>query len=69
MTIEQAVLENLRELPADKQQEVLDFIQLIKHKLPAKKRRTLPDSIAGKGKTLGDIVSPIVNEEEWDCLK
>ncbi|UUO15031.1 MULTISPECIES: DUF2281 domain-containing protein [Aphanizomenonaceae] len=33
MTIEQAVLENLRELPTDKQQEVLDFIQFLKHKL------------------------------------
>ncbi len=32
MTIEQAVLENFRELPADKQQEVLDFIQFLKHK-------------------------------------
>lgn len=37
MTIEQAVLENFRELPADKQQEVLDFIQFLKHKLPTKK--------------------------------
>lgn len=25
--------------------------------------------IAGKGKTLGDIVSPIVDEEDWECLK
>ena len=37
MTIEQAVLENLRELPTDKQQEVLDFIQFLKHKLPPNK--------------------------------
>jgi predicted nucleotidyltransferase len=29
MTIEQAVLEDLRELPTDKQQEVLDFIQFL----------------------------------------
>jgi hypothetical protein len=69
MTIEQAVLENFRELPADKQQEVLDFIQFLKHQLPAQKRRTPPSSIAGKGKTLGDIVSPIINQEEWECLK
>jgi hypothetical protein len=33
------------------------------------KRRFPPDSIAGKGKTLGDIVSPIVDEEDWACLK
>ena len=57
MTIEQAVLENFRELPAEKQQEVLDFIQFLKHKLPAKKRRIPPACIAGKGKTLGDIIN------------
>lgn len=33
------------------------------------KRRYPPASIAGKGKTLGDIVSPIVDEEDWECLK
>jgi hypothetical protein len=32
-------------------------------------RRSPPVSIAGKGKTLGDIVSPIVDEEDWECLK
>jgi hypothetical protein len=32
-------------------------------------RRFPPASIAGKGKTLGDIVSPIVDEEDWECLK
>ncbi|MBD2384754.1 DUF2281 domain-containing protein [Cylindrospermum sp. FACHB-282] len=42
MTIEQTVLENLRELPPDKQQEVLDFIQFLKQKsLPKKPRRSL----------------------------
>ncbi len=33
------------------------------------RRRFPPTSIAGKGKTLGDIVSPIVDEEDWECLK
>lgn len=33
------------------------------------KRRTPPASIAGKGRTLGEIVSPIVPEEDWECLK
>ncbi|MCC5636879.1 hypothetical protein LC593_13625 [Nostoc sp. CHAB 5844] len=45
------------------------IVTFIKETLPLKKRRTPPESIAGKGKTLGDIVSPIVNEEDWECLK
>lgn len=32
------------------------------------KRRFPPDSIAGKGRTIGDIVNPIVPEEDWECL-
>jgi hypothetical protein len=34
-----------------------------------KTKRRPPTSIAGKGKTLGDIVSPISNLEDWECLK
>jgi hypothetical protein len=25
--------------------------------------------IAGQGKTIGDLVSPIVDQEDWECLK
>lgn len=32
-------------------------------------KRNPPLSIAGKGKTLGDIVSPIADQEDWECLK
>ena len=32
-------------------------------------KRTTPAHLIGKGKTLGDIVSPIVDEEDWECLK
>jgi hypothetical protein len=31
-----------------------------------KKRRIPPLALAGKVKILGDIVSPIVDEEDWD---
>lgn len=33
------------------------------------KRRQPSASIAGKGKTLGDLVDSIVNEQDWECLK
>lgn len=38
--------------------------------LPTQKKRRVPSaSIAGKGKTLGDLVNPIVSEQDWECLK
>lgn len=36
---------------------------------PSRKRRTTSTLIAGKGKTVGDIVSPIVDDRDWECLK
>jgi hypothetical protein len=36
---------------------------------PSRKCRTTSTLIAGKGKTLGDIVSSIVDEQDWECLK
>ncbi|MBW4684875.1 MAG: DUF2281 domain-containing protein [Komarekiella atlantica HA4396-MV6] len=48
MTIEQTVLQTFRELPPDKQQEVLDFIQFLKYKLSVQK----PFSISEHQKSL-----------------
>ncbi len=39
MTIEQRVLEKLRDLPADKQKEVLDFVDSLQKAKSAKKPR------------------------------
>ena len=33
------------------------------------KRRQPSPSIAGKGKTLGDLVNPLVDDRDWECLK
>lgn len=42
MTLEETILETLRELPVDKQQEVLDFAQYLKQKAqPKHPRRSL----------------------------
>lgn len=38
MNIEQSVLEKLRILPPDKQQEVLDFVEFLGQRQPATKR-------------------------------
>jgi len=35
----------------------------------ASKRRVPSALIAGKAKTLGDIISPIIHEQDWECLK
>lgn len=36
--------------------------------VPPKRRRPHPD-IAGKGRTLGDLIEPVVDETDWECLK
>lgn len=42
MTIEETVLENLRVLPAEKKQEVLDFVEFLRHKTMTKPPRRNP---------------------------
>ncbi len=32
-------------------------------------QRTFPAHMVGKVEILGDIVSPIVDEDDWECLK
>ena len=36
---------------------------------PVQTQRRFPGSMAGQVKILGDIVGPIVDEEDWECLK
>ncbi|HOW76943.1 MAG TPA: hypothetical protein P5102_01695 [Candidatus Competibacteraceae bacterium] len=36
---------------------------------PTKFRRQPHLDIAGKGQTIGDLVAPLVDENDWECLK
>ncbi|MGK7929772.1 MAG: hypothetical protein AB4290_31770 [Spirulina sp.] len=43
----------------------------ILEEIPAKPQKCRQPSplIAGKGKTVGDVVNLIANEQDWECLK
>ncbi len=43
------------------------IITILEDSSSSNSRRQPPESVAGKGKTLGDIVSPIVDEDDWQC--
>jgi hypothetical protein len=45
------------------------IVTILEDITPLVKRRTPPASIAGKGRTLGDLVSSIIEEQDWECLK
>jgi hypothetical protein len=77
------IVRELEQIPEPMQLSVLDFIRSlgstntaktqseigVEVNNPSGKRRTTSSLIAGKGRTLGDIVSPIVDEQDWECLK
>ncbi|MCM1983948.1 hypothetical protein [Lyngbya confervoides] len=59
----------LHEEPAERSARVIvTVLEVIDPEQPIR-RRVPPASIAGKAQILGDIVSPIVDEEDWECLK
>lgn len=65
----QGRLKTLPTLPPNCRVEAI-FLVLDESVLPpSEKRRRPAPSIAGQGKTLGDLITPIVSEEDWDCLK
>ena len=45
------------------------IVTILEDTTPPTRRRTPPDSIAGKGRTLGDLVSSVIEEQDWECLK
>ncbi|MDJ0797907.1 MAG: hypothetical protein QNJ51_14010 [Calothrix sp. MO_167.B12] len=72
LTSYEAIIENgqiqwLTDAPKVSKAHVI--VTIIADTEPQALRRIPPASIAGKGKTLGDLVSPIVEEQDWECLK
>ncbi len=45
---------------------IVTIVEELSPRLP--KRRTASPVIAGLGKTIRDVVSPIVDEQDWECL-
>ena len=68
----EAIIENgqikwLKDLPEVSKARVI--VTILSDETPQPKRRKVASSIAGKGRTLGDLVRPIVEEQDWECLK
>lgn len=61
----------LVELPASFVNHRIELIALTLDDEPvvAPKRRRPHSEIAGKGRTLGDLLAPVVDEGDWACLK
>ena len=59
------------ELPASFVNHRVEVIALTVDELtpPTTKRRRPHPTIAGKGRTLGDLITPVVDDEDWECLK
>lgn len=67
-TDSQGRLKTLPALPPNRRVEAIFLMLEELDSAPSVKRQPAP-GIAGKGKTLGDLIAPIVLEEDWDCLK
>ena len=69
----EAIYENGRVIWVDEQPPLTSARLIVtvlgEAQLPPVKRRTFPTALAGKVEILGDIISPIVDKEDWECLK
>lgn len=69
----EAIYENgqvkwLGEQPSEQAARVIVTV-LEEMSFSAVKRRSFPTDMAGKIQIFGDIVTPIVDENDWECLK
>lgn len=66
MTIEEAVLEKLRQLPQDKQQETLDFVEFLQRKTSSQlPRRSLEGIWEGLGISISKEEIDEARREMW----
>ncbi|MBF0192443.1 MAG: hypothetical protein HQL99_15090 [Magnetococcales bacterium] len=58
------------ELPESFINHRVELIARTMDETPARPKQRRPHpAIAGKGRTLGDLIAPIVDESDWECLK
>lgn len=62
-------MEWLGETPSVKKAKVIVTILEIRDNAPGLSKRKPSFSIAGKGRILGDIISPAASVEDWKCTK
>lgn len=67
MSIEEAVVEKLRVLPLDKQQEVLDFVEFLENKI--KQLAPNPYPLRGSVLRYEDPFEPAVPIDDWEVLR
>jgi hypothetical protein len=65
MTVEQQVLEKLRELPPQKQEEVLAYISRLQEKAPRRPRRSLAGLWADLGVSVSEEDISQARQEMW----
>ncbi|MBD2330046.1 hypothetical protein [Alkalinema sp. FACHB-956] len=69
----EAIYENGQVVWLDEQPEVQSarlIVTVLESSVPISgKYRSFDSPLAGKIEVLGDIVGPIVDEEDWECLK
>jgi hypothetical protein len=65
MTIEQQVLEKLRELPLQKQEEVLAYVSRLKEETGGRPRRSLAGLWADLGVSVSDQDISQARQEMW----
>lgn len=64
MKIEQIILEKLRSLPLEKQQEVLDFVEFLEQKIRGKRRRQ-PGTAKGLVTISDDFDKPLEDFKDY----